>query len=74
MQPEIVTDDVGEHRRHRGGERTASSCCPTTRRRRSKAAFDEADLANLKFFANIPPGIEDMEGKVLERIQAAASN
>jgi len=36
------------------------------------AAFGKEDLANLKFFANIPPGIEDMEGKTLERIQAAA--
>lgn len=35
------------------------------------AAFTKADLDNLKYFANIPPGIEDMEGKVLDRIQAA---
>ena len=35
------------------------------------AAFTEEDLGKLKFFANIPPGIEDMEGKTLERIQAA---
>ena len=35
------------------------------------AAFTQADLDNLKFFANIPPGIEDMEGKTLDRIQAA---
>lgn len=39
-----------------------------------KASFKPEDLANLKYFANIPPGIEDMEGKTLERIQAAASN
>lgn len=39
-----------------------------------KASFKPEDLARLKFFANIPPGIEDMEGKTLERIQAAASN
>ena len=38
------------------------------------AAFDAEDLANLKYFANIPPGLEDMEGKVLDRIQAAATN
>jgi spermidine/putrescine transport system substrate-binding protein len=35
------------------------------------AAFDKDDIANLKYFANIPSGIEDMEGKVLDRIQAA---
>ena len=27
-----------------------------------------ANIANLKFFANIPPGVEDMEGKTLEKI------
>ena len=35
------------------------------------AAFSDADIANLKFFANIPPGVEDMEGKALEKIKAA---
>ena len=35
------------------------------------ASFTQADLDNLKYFANIPPGIEDMEGKTLDRIQAA---
>ena len=35
------------------------------------AAFTDADIENLKFFANIPPGVEDMEGKTLEKIQAA---
>ncbi|MAS06561.1 MAG: spermidine/putrescine ABC transporter substrate-binding protein [Ahrensia sp.] len=35
------------------------------------AAFTDADIENLKFFANIPPGVEDMEGKALEKIQAA---
>lgn len=36
-------------------------------------AFTQADLDNLKYFANIPPGIEDMEGKALDRIQAASN-
>ncbi len=35
------------------------------------AAFTDADIANLKFFANIPAGVEDMEGKTLEKIKAA---
>ena len=34
-------------------------------------AFTEADLANIKFAAQILPGVEDLEGKVLERIKAA---
>jgi spermidine/putrescine transport system substrate-binding protein len=44
---------------------------PAEKRAAVEVAFDADDMANLKFFANIPPGIEDMEGKVLERIQAA---
>lgn len=47
---------------------------PEDKRAAVEAAFDAEDLANLKFFANIPPGIEDMEGRVLERIQAASAN
>ena len=35
------------------------------------AAFSDEDIKNLKFFANIPPGVEDMEGKTLEKIKAA---
>ena len=44
---------------------------PEDKRAAVQAAFTEEDIANLKFFANIPPGVEDMEGKTLERIKAA---
>ncbi|MDX3974566.1 extracellular solute-binding protein [Shinella sp.] len=47
---------------------------PDDKKAAVQAAFDEKDLANLKFFANIPAGLEDMEGKALERIKAATSN
>jgi spermidine/putrescine transport system substrate-binding protein len=43
---------------------------PPDMREAVDVAFDDEDMANLKFFANIPPGIEDMEGKTLDRIQA----
>ncbi|RAI02339.1 spermidine/putrescine ABC transporter substrate-binding protein [Acuticoccus sediminis] len=46
---------------------------PEDKRAAVEAAFDEKDIENLKFFANIPPGLEDMEGIALERIQAASS-
>lgn len=36
-----------------------------------KAAFTKADLKHLKFFPNVPPGLEAMEGKVLDQIKAA---
>lgn len=41
------------------------------RRAAVSAAFSAEDIANLKFFANIPPGVEDMESKTIERIKAA---
>jgi spermidine/putrescine transport system substrate-binding protein len=44
---------------------------PDDKKAAVQAAFTEADIANLKFVANIPPGVEDMEGKALERIKAA---
>ncbi len=47
------------------------SLLPEDKKAAVEAAFDDADIANLKFFANIPPGVEDMEGKALEKIKAA---
>ncbi|GGD95688.1 spermidine/putrescine ABC transporter substrate-binding protein [Aureimonas endophytica] len=44
---------------------------PADKRDAVQAAFTEEDLGNMKFFANIPPGIEEIEGEVLDRIQAA---
>lgn len=44
---------------------------PDDKKAAVNAAFTDEDIANLKFFANIPPGVEDMEGKALEKIKAA---
>ncbi len=44
---------------------------PSDKKAAVNAAFTAEDVANLQFFANIPPGIEDMEGKALEKIKAA---
>jgi spermidine/putrescine transport system substrate-binding protein len=44
---------------------------PEDKKAAVNAAFTDADIDNLKFFANIPPGVEDMEGKTLEKIKAA---
>lgn len=70
MQPEIVklmSDSTGAISAVKGG----IDLLPADKKAAVKAAFTDKDLANLKFFANIPPGIEDMEGKALERIKAA---
>jgi spermidine/putrescine transport system substrate-binding protein len=49
----------------------AKDLLPEDKKAAVNAAFTEKDIENLKFFANIPPGVEDMEGKTLEKIQAA---
>lgn len=51
----------------------ATSLLPDDKREAVEAAFKQSDIDNLKFFANIPPGIEDMEGLALERIKAASN-
>ena len=49
----------------------AKDLLPADKKAAVNAAFTDDDIANLKFFANIPPGVEDMEGKTLEKIKAA---
>lgn len=49
----------------------AQDLLPADKKAAVNAAFTPDDIANLKFFANIPPGVEDMEGKTLEKIKAA---
>ncbi|MFC5387415.1 extracellular solute-binding protein [Aquamicrobium segne] len=39
-----------------------------------QGAFTPEDIANIRFAAQIQPGVEDIEGKVLEQIKAASSN
>lgn len=70
MQPEIVklmSASTGALSAVHG----AMDLMPADKQAAIKAAFTEKDMANLKFFANIPQGIEDMEGKALEHIKAA---
>ncbi|NRG19559.1 extracellular solute-binding protein [Rhizobiales bacterium] len=49
----------------------AKDLLPEDKKAAVNAAFTDADIDNLKFFANIPPGVEDMEGRTLEKIKAA---
>ena len=73
MRPDIVklmSDSTGAISAVKGGV----DLLPEDKKEAVKVAFDDAALANLKFFANIPAGLEDIEGKALERIKAATSN
>jgi spermidine/putrescine transport system substrate-binding protein len=46
---------------------------PADKKEAIKAAFTDADIANIKWAAVIQPGVEDIEGKTLERIKAATA-
>lgn len=73
MRPDIVklmSDSTGAIAAVNGGV----DLLPDDKKAAVKIAFDDKAMANLKFFANIPAGLEDMEGKALERIKAATSN
>lgn len=70
MEPEnisIMSGSTGAIAAVPGG----ADLLPEDKKKAVNAAFTEEDIANLKFFANIPPGVEDMEGKALEKIKAA---
>jgi len=73
MRPDIVklmSDSTGAISAVKGGV----DLLPEDKKAAVKIAFDDKAMANLKFFANIPPGLEDIEGKALERIKAASGN
>ncbi len=70
LQPEIVklmSASTGSAAAVKGSK----ELLPDDKKAAFAAAFSDEDIANLQFFANIPPGVEDMEGKALEKIKAA---
>lgn len=70
LQPEnvaIMSNHTGGTAAVNGGR----DLLPPDKKAAVNAAFTDEDVENLKFFANIPPGVEDMEGKALEKIKAA---
>ena len=73
MQPEIVTM-ISESSGAIGAVKNSIALMSEGSRAAVAAAFDEEALANLKFMPSVPAGLEDMEGKVLDRIKAAVSN
>ncbi|MEX2629193.1 MAG: extracellular solute-binding protein [Tistlia sp.] len=72
MQPEIMTM-MSASSGAIGAVKGAIELMPADSRAAVEAAFDEAALANLKFMPSVPAGIEDLEGKALERIKAASN-
>ncbi len=73
LEPEnvkIMSASTGAIAAVQGG----SDLLPDDKKAAVNAAFTQTDIDNLKFFANIPPGVEDMEGKALEKIKAATGS
>ena len=70
MQPEIVTL-MSAKSGAIVAVKDGISMMPEDKKVAVQTAFSAEDIANLKFFANIPAGLEDMEGKALEKIKAA---
>ena len=70
MRPDVarmMSSHAGYVTAHRdGGDLTSDQL-----RESFNDAFSGEDVANIKWFASIPPGLEDLEGKVLDRIEAA---
>ena len=71
-QPEIVTM-ISASSGAISAVKGSIELMPDSGRAAVEAAFDEAALANLKFMPSVPAGIEDMEGKVLDRVKAATN-
>ena len=72
MQPEIATmmsASAGAIAAAKDGR----ALLPPDKKAAVEAAFTDADMANLRFAATVLPGVEDLEGKALEKIKAAAS-
>ena len=60
---------IGRQFLRRPGHRTLRG--PASQGSSSAAAFPEAELNNVHWYPAIPPGLEEIEGRVLDRIKAA---
>ena len=70
MRPEnaaIVSQASG----YKTGAKNFESLLSDTARKSYNDAFTADDVALIKWFPPIPPGLEDLEGKILERVKAA---
>ncbi|MBF0279231.1 MAG: extracellular solute-binding protein [SAR324 cluster bacterium] len=70
MRPEIagkITSSAGNFTAAKGGDQYVAD--------KLKAQFQEsfppADVDNIKWYPPVPPGLEEIEGKVLDRVKAA---
>ena len=70
MRPEIaakITAAAGNFTASKGADAHAEAKLKT----QFQDSFPQAAIDNIKWYPPVPPGLEDMEGKVLDRIKAA---
>ncbi|WP_026970898.1 extracellular solute-binding protein [Aliagarivorans marinus] len=70
MQPEIaamITEAAGNFTASQGSDEFVNEVAKA----QFQESFPPADLDNIKWYPAVPPGLEEMEGLALDRIQAA---
>lgn len=73
MQPKIaamVTASAGNFTASKGADEFAEAGLKA----RFQDSFPPEAIDNIKWYPSVPAGIEDLEGKVLDRVKAASSN
>mgnify|MGYP000111920947 FL=1 len=70
MQPEIaakITNASGNFTASKGADEFVKA----ELRDAYRLSFDDEAINNIKWYPPVPPGLEAMEGQVLDRVQAA---
>jgi spermidine/putrescine transport system substrate-binding protein len=70
MRPEIaarITNAAGNFTASKGAEAYVKA----ELRDAYRASFNDEAINNIKWYPPVPPGLETMEGQVLDRVQAA---
>jgi len=70
MQPEIaamITEAAGNFTASKGSDAHVEA----TKRKQFQQTFPPAAIDNIKWYPPVPAGLEDIEGKVLDRVKAA---
>lgn len=73
MQPKIaamITEAAGNFTASKGADEFAAADLKA----RFQGSFPTAAIDNIKWYPPVPAGLEDLEGKVLDRVKAAKSN
>ena len=73
MQPEIaamITAESGQFTAAKGADAHVDSKL----KQQFQASFPQAAIDNIKWYPQVPAGLEEMEGKVLDRVKAARSH